>query len=109
MKKSVLLCWTAAAALAVGLAGPAFAEIKIGSSLAFGVGYFIVGRIAGFHPREENSEASIFGLVLVFGLLPGLLYISAGLLARTYPLTRAVQEETARRLETRIVITDASN
>lgn len=80
---------------------------KIGSSLAFGVGYFIVGRIAGFHPREANSDASIFGLVLVFGLLPGLLYISAGLLARTYPLTRAVQEETARRLETRTLITPA--
>lgn len=82
---------------------------KIGSSLAFGVGYFLVGRIAGFHPQETNSGEAIFGLVLVFGLLPGLLYIAAGLLARTYPLTRAVQEDTARRLETRTVITEASS
>lgn len=34
MTKTVLLGWTAAAALAVGLAGPAAAEIKIGASLA---------------------------------------------------------------------------
>lgn len=78
---------------------------KVGSSLAFGVGYFIVGRIAGFRPGQDNSEAAIFGLVLVFGLLPGLLYIAAGLVARTYPLTRAVQEETASRLERRVEVT----
>ena len=80
---------------------------KVGSSLAFGVGYFIVGQIAGFHPGAENSDSAIFGLVMVFGFLPGLLYIASGLLARTYPLTRAVQEETARQLETRITVTSA--
>ncbi|MFN7054629.1 MFS transporter [Hyphomonas sp.] len=78
---------------------------KVGSSLAFGVGYLIVGQVAGFRPGAENSDAAIFGLVLVFGLLPGLLYVAAGLLARTYPLTRAMQEETARSLERRIEIT----
>ncbi len=77
---------------------------KVGSSLAFGVGYFLVGRVAGFQPGQENSEGGVFGLVLVFGLLPALLYIAAGLIARSYPLTRAVQEETARSLETQIVI-----
>ena len=80
---------------------------KVGSSLAFGVGYFIVGRIAGFRPGQENSEAAIFGLVLVLGLLPGLLYVAAGLVARTYPLTRAVQEETAQRLERRVEVAPA--
>lgn len=80
---------------------------KVGSSLAFGVGYFIVGQIAQFRPGQENTDSSILGLVIVFGLLPGILYLCAGLLVRTYPLTRAVQEETARRLETRVEIAPA--
>jgi Na+/melibiose symporter-like transporter len=74
---------------------------KVGSSLAFGVGYFLVGQVAGFQPGAENSDEAIFGLVLVFGLLPGILYVSSGWLARGYPLTRAVQAETARRLSER--------
>lgn len=80
---------------------------KVGSSLAFGVGYLIVGQIAQFRPGQENTDASILGLVMVFGLLPGILYIVAGLLVRTYPLTRAVQEETARNLETRVEVASA--
>ena len=51
MKKSVLLCWTAAAALAVGLAGPAFAEIKIGSSLAVTGGASFLG-----DPEQKTLE-----------------------------------------------------
>lgn len=77
---------------------------KVGSSLAFGVGYFLVGQVAGFQPGVENSEEAIFGLVLIFGLLPGILYMSAGWLARGYPLTRAVQAETAKRLSERVVV-----
>lgn len=77
---------------------------KVGSSLAFGVGYLIVGQIAGFQPGADNSGSAIFGLVLVFSLLPGALYLLAGLVARTYKLTRAMQEETSRSLETRIEI-----
>lgn len=80
---------------------------KVGSSLAFGVGYLLVGQVAGFRPGVENSDNAIFGLVVIFGLLPGVLYVTAGLLARTYPLTRAVQEETARKLEGRVEITAA--
>ena len=80
---------------------------KVGSSLAFGVGYLIVGQIAQFRPGQENTDASILGLVMVFGLLPGILYIIAGQLVRTYPLTRAVQEETARGLETRVEVASA--
>lgn len=80
---------------------------KVGSSLAFGVGYFLVGRIAGFRPGQENSDGATLGLVLVFGFLPGLLYLLAGQLARRYPLTRAVQEETARKLEGRVEVASA--
>jgi len=80
---------------------------KVGSSLAFGVGYLLVGQVARFRPGEENSDGSIFGLVLIFGLLPGVLYVVAGWLARSYPLTRAVQEDIARQLETRITVTSA--
>jgi branched-chain amino acid transport system substrate-binding protein len=43
MKKSILLSLTAAAALAVGLAGPANAEIKIGSTLAVTGGASFLG------------------------------------------------------------------
>lgn len=75
---------------------------KVGSSLAFGVGYLLVGQLARFRPGQENTESAVFGLVLIFGLLPGLLYVAAGQLARLYPLTRAVQAETARALEKKI-------
>lgn len=72
---------------------------KVGSSLAFGVGYLLVGQLARFRPGEENTDSAIFGLVLIFGLLPGILYVIAGQLARGYPLTREVQAETARKLD----------
>lgn len=72
---------------------------KVGSSLAFGIGYLLVGQVARFRPGAENSESSILGLVIIFGLLPGILYVIAGQLARGYPLTRAVQAETAHKLE----------
>jgi len=78
---------------------------KIGSSLAFGVGYLLVGQLARFRPGQENPESAIFGLVLIFGLLPAALYLIAGLLARSYPLTRAVQAETASQLETKVQVT----
>ena len=81
---------------------------KVGSSLAFGVGYLMVGQLARFRPGQENTDSAIFGLVLIFGLLPAFLYIAAGLIARTYPLTRAVQAETARSLERRVVVTEAT-
>ena len=50
---------------------------KVGSSLALGVGYLILGQWAGFHPNEENSPEAIHGLLLVFCLLPGTLYLLA--------------------------------
>lgn len=80
---------------------------KIGGSLAFGVGYLIVGQVAGFRPGQDNSEQAIFGLVLVFGLVPSILYFVSAVIARRYPLTRAVQAETARRLETKVEINPA--
>lgn len=75
---------------------------KVGSSLAFGVGYLLVGQVARFRPGAENSDSSVLGLVIIFGLLPGILYVIAGQLARGYPLTRAVQAETSRTLEKKI-------
>lgn len=74
---------------------------KIGSSLALGVGYFMVGQVAGFHPGKANTPEALHGLLLIFCILPALLYIGAALAARNYPLTRAMQRDVATRLDAR--------
>lgn len=74
---------------------------KVGNSLAFGVGYFILGRIAGFHPAKDNSPEAINGLLLVFCLLPGILYILAAIVASFYPFTRSMQQEISKSLDPR--------
>ncbi|MCB9972262.1 MAG: MFS transporter [Hyphomonas sp.] len=74
---------------------------KVGSSLALGVGYFILGRIAGFHPQQDNSPEAIQGLLLVFCILPGVLYALAAIVVTKYPFTRAMQQEVSRSLDPR--------
>ncbi|MEZ6011156.1 MAG: MFS transporter [Hyphomonas sp.] len=74
---------------------------KVGNSVAFGVGYFILGQIAGFHPEKQNSPEAIHGLLLVFCVLPAVLYILAGVVASRYPFTRAMQQEVSRSLDPR--------
>ena len=74
---------------------------KIGNSLAFGVGYLILGQVAGFHPTQQNSPEAIHGLLLVFCLLPGILYILAAIVATRYPFTRAMQQEISKSLDPR--------
>jgi Na+/melibiose symporter-like transporter len=74
---------------------------KVGNSLALGVGYLILGQIAGFHPTEENSPETIHGLLLVFCIIPGVLYLLAALAASRYPFTRAMQQEVSKSLDPR--------
>ena len=74
---------------------------KVGSSLALGVGYLILGQWAGFHPNKDNSPEAIHGLLLVFCLLPGTLYLLAAFAASRYPFTRAMQQEVAKSLDPR--------
>ena len=74
---------------------------KVGNSVAFGVGYFILGQIAGFHPGKANSPEAIHGLLLVFCLLPGILYVLAAIAAAYYPFNRAMQQEVSRSLDPR--------
>ena len=74
---------------------------KVGSSLALGVGYLILGQWAGFHPNKDNSPEAIHGLLLVFCLLPGSLYLLAALAASRYPFTRAMQQEVSKSLDPR--------
>lgn len=74
---------------------------KVGNSLAFGVGYLILGQIAGFHPTKDNSPEAIQGLLLVFCVLPGALYLLAALAASRYPFNRAMQQEISKSLDPR--------
>jgi Na+/melibiose symporter-like transporter len=74
---------------------------KVGNSLAFGVGYLILGQIAGFHPTQDNSPEAIQGLLLVFCVLPGALYLLAALAASRYPFNRAMQQEISKSLDPR--------
>lgn len=65
MKKSVLLCWTAAAAFAVGVAGPALAEIRIGASLAVTGGASFLGdpeaKTLEMLVEEANANGGVNG------------------------------------------------
>ena len=74
---------------------------KIGSSLAFGIGYFVLGRVAGFKPGTVNSPDALHGLLLVFCVLPFILYGLAALVASRYTLTRAMQQDISKSLDPR--------
>ena len=74
---------------------------KTGSSLAFGVGYLMVAQLAGFQPGQPNSPEAINGLLMIFCLLPGVLYLGASFASWTYPLSRAMQQDVARSLDPR--------
>lgn len=73
---------------------------KLGSSLAVGVGYLLVEQVARFDPRQQNSDEAVLGLVLIFCLLPMILFLLSGWLSWSYRLTREVQAETAAHLDT---------
>ena len=68
---------------------------------AFGVGYFVLGRVAGFRPGAENSPEALHGLLLVFCVLPVILYGLAALVASRYTLTRAMQRDISKSLDPR--------
>jgi len=74
---------------------------KVGNSLAFGIGYFVLGRVAGFRPGVENSPEAIHGLIIVFCLLPMILYGLAAIVASRYTLTRSMQLDISKSLDPR--------
>ncbi|MEO0714005.1 MAG: MFS transporter [Pseudomonadota bacterium] len=74
------------------------ASYKTGASFAVGVPYLLLGVIVGFDPSGENSEATVRGLLAVFIGVPVVAYLSAAAAAWNYPVTRAVQAETASKL-----------
>lgn len=74
---------------------------KLGTSLAFGVGYLMVGQLAGFHPGQANSDVAVHGLLLIFCVIPAVLYLAAAWVSKYYPITRAMQQETSLRLDPR--------
>ena len=74
---------------------------KMGSSLALGVGYFIIGQLIGFDPAGVNTPAEMRGLLYVFSVFPAVLYVLVSLLAWRYPLTREIQVRTSEALDIR--------
>lgn len=83
------------------------AAYKVGASLAIGAAYLLVGLWAGYEAGADNSAEAIHGLLIIFCVLPALLYFATYFAVRKYSLTRSVQEETARSLETRIEVATA--
>jgi glycoside/pentoside/hexuronide:cation symporter, GPH family len=71
---------------------------KIGASLATGAAYLLVGLVAGYEAGADNSPAAVQGLLIIFCVLPAALYLITYFAVRDYPLTRAVQAETAGQL-----------
>ena len=65
---------------------------KTGASMAIGIPYILLGVIVGFNPTGPNSDGVIDGLMYVFVGVPFVFYIIAGLIIRTYPITRAVHK-----------------
>ncbi len=74
---------------------------KMGSSLALGVGYFIIGKLVGFDPAGGNTPGELQGLLYVFSVLPAILYVLVATIAWRYPLTRDVQNDMSAALDIR--------
>jgi Na+/melibiose symporter-like transporter len=74
---------------------------KIGASLATGLAYLLVGLVAGYEAGADNPPEAVQGLLFIFCGLPAVLYLITFFVVRSYPLTRAVQAETAVQLEAR--------
>jgi len=71
---------------------------KIGASAATGLAYLLVGLVAGYEAGADNSPAAVQGLLIIFCVLPSLFYLVTYFAVRNYPLTRAMQAETAAKL-----------
>lgn len=74
---------------------------KIGTSLAFGLGYLLLGQVFDFHPGQENTPEAISGQLLFFCVVPGTLYLIAALVAKRYTLGRDAQKNNALKLDPR--------
>ena len=73
---------------------------KTGASMAIGIPYILLGVIVGFDPNADNSPDVIRGLMIVFVGVPFLAYCAAGLIIRTYPITREVHREAVKPIDT---------
>jgi Na+/melibiose symporter-like transporter len=71
---------------------------KIGASAATGLAYMLVGLAAGYEAGADNSPEAVQGLLIIFCVLPALLYFATYFAVRNYALTRAVQLQTAEQL-----------
>ncbi len=71
---------------------------KIGASAATGLAYLLVGLAAGYEAGADNSPEAVQGLLIIFCVLPALLYFATYFAVRNYALTRAVQLQTAEQL-----------
>ncbi|MBA4337835.1 MAG: hypothetical protein C0421_03205 [Hyphomonas sp.] len=74
---------------------------KVGASVAIGVGYLLVGLVAGYEAGAENTPQAVQGLLIIFCVLPTLFYIATYFIIRNYPLDRKMQAEIAAKLEAR--------
>ena len=74
---------------------------KIGASAATGLAYLLVGLVAGYEAGADNSPQAVQGLLIIFCVLPSLLYLATYFAIRNYPLDRKMQAETVARLEAR--------
>jgi glycoside/pentoside/hexuronide:cation symporter, GPH family len=75
---------------------------QVGASLAIGLGYLLVGKVAGYTPGAENSPGAEQGLLLIFCAVPGALYGLAFLIAKAHPLDRKMQGDIARALSEKV-------
>ncbi len=71
---------------------------KIGLALSIGLTYPLLDLIA-FQPRAENSPETLNLLLAIYIILPGLCWLTAGLLMWNYPLTEQKQEIMRAKLE----------
>ncbi len=78
---------------------------KLTFAIAIGLAFPLLD-LAGFTATGENGTGELLVLSLLYGGLPVALKISAVLLMRNYPITRAVHEEIRQRLTQRQVRED---
>jgi GPH family glycoside/pentoside/hexuronide:cation symporter len=73
---------------------------KIGQAVAIGI-VFVLLDLIGFEASagRNNSPGALFGILLLGSVIPGLLYVGAGIAAFFYPLTAARHAVIRRDLE----------
>ena len=74
---------------------------KFGQAMSIGIVYFALDLIGFEAGSSGNSDAALTGVAVLFGIVPGLLYLAAAASVRPFRLTPDRHDEIRQALEAR--------